>query len=133
MSTIGRLKSIKNKILDKMITKESVSKNKDNLMLKGSYFKHLFNYIFFKKINLKDENTIVDLFFKSDNLKNIPKLYSLLALIILGSLTFLGFFLSEPMFIFLMPFIIFFILYLLLFFVVCPIDWFKKNNMINII
>lgn len=131
MSAIDKLGSIKNKILDKLITKESVSEIKERSILKGSYFKQLFKYIFSKKFKIKGDMNSVDLFFTDiDSDKcNIPKIISVLILIVAGLAALISLVFSNPsIFIITMISIIIDIFGT---YIISSFAWYEKNKSIN--
>lgn len=130
MSTIEKLKSVKNKILDEVITKENVTKCKNSLILKGSYFKHLFSCIFLKKLKIEKIETPVEHFFMSVEY-NFPKVLAVYSLGISGLSTFLDFLFGNQFILSIFSSGTLSVLYIIIFFILGPYIWSDENQKVN--
>lgn len=73
MSKLKKIKSLRKKIIEKLVTEKNIEKTRKNLVIKGSVLKKCFQYAFIKPIKIKNLKTKEDLFFVKDGI-NIFKL-----------------------------------------------------------
>lgn len=122
-----KLMKLKNQIIDKLITVESLEKTKNKEMLKGGFFKQCLKYTFLKPLCSNKICSNEDKFFIDNEGSNCLKVISLIMLIALGFTGALISLIAQSF----MPILLFFSASLILthiLMIVSSVFWLSENN-----